>query len=157
MMTACDQGFEGEDALEEAAALEASDDEALLEEIAANEQQEDVDARDAWDGLTPEDILALELEFETGEDAEPEPFAGAPSDDFTAAPEAFDAPGCVGLSQWKSGIWSYARVRNNCSYPVRVRLIWQYAIDGTCKYLSPGYSFSEGRARQARVTEVRSC
>lgn len=101
MMAGCDQGFEGADGVEDASALEDSDDETSLEELAANEQQEDVDAPDAWDGLTPEDIAALELELETGEDAEP--WSDAATDAFTAAPDTFDAPGCVRLSTWDSG------------------------------------------------------
>jgi hypothetical protein len=74
---------------------------------------------------------------------------------------AATAPSCVGLSQWESTqfpVRSYASVQNFCSGGKRVRLIWAWAGDGECHYLSPGAYYKESRlGRAPYVSEVRAC
>lgn len=113
----------------------------------------------------PEDLVAdfedtSVVEPEDGTDLE-EPDDGG-LDDLAAAPDtAFaSAPSCMHLSQYTYKSRSSARVSNKCSYSVRARMIWTYALDGVCRTYLPG-----GQAYESRdvpiwtpyVTQLRRC
>jgi hypothetical protein len=75
----------------------------------------------------------------------------------TAEAASNPAPSCVNLDQWVSSGTRHASVFNNCSYTVRVRLIWRWAEDGRCKTLTRATGYNESRGDQAHITELRNC
>lgn len=65
-----------------------------------------------------------------------------------------NAPTCVWLSQWASGAWDYARATNHCSYTVRIKMNWAWAIDGSCTTLPSGWYYTEGRLRPGHYVQA---
>jgi len=72
------------------------------------------------------------------------------------------APSCIYLyqtdyirdDQWRS----LANAKNNCSYPVRIRMIWAHTTDGSCFSLNPGQDHGESKPGTAPyVSELRNC
>lgn len=150
-LAACD----AETTAAEAAEFEHYEEEELVENFDVETAEELPEDMGAWDGLTSEDIDALELE--NGVDLVQGDGAVETFDDLTAPPEAVGAPGCAHLTQWKSGAFTYAKVTNNCGYTIRVRPIWRFAHDGRCYSISPGWSRSWRDYRYAYVTHLQSC
>jgi hypothetical protein len=71
-------------------------------------------------------------------------------------------PNCVYLSQWRSGNRAYGRATNNCSYTVRLRMIWAWATDSACYSLASGWQLTGWRLHiwplpWPYVSELRSC
>ncbi len=79
--------------------------------------------------------------------------ASAPSPKVATSVSYSLAPSCVYVSQWDSGGYSYARATNYCSYTVRVRMIWRWALDGSCVSLYPSYRYTEWRYGYAPYVE----
>jgi hypothetical protein len=79
------------------------------------------------------------------------------------AESAASAPSCVHLRQWDEwrgwrGYRSWAQATNNCGYTVRLRMIWAWALDGSCTSLAPGWWRREWRTGGLPyVSELRSC
>jgi hypothetical protein len=66
-------------------------------------------------------------------------------------------PGCIYVSTWTSGAWTYARATNNCNSSYRFYFVWDRAVDGPCTTVSPGYWRQEGRLIQAAFRGFRDC
>jgi hypothetical protein len=67
------------------------------------------------------------------------------------------APECIILSSWTSWGMRYARATNTCRTTQHFRLIWAFAIDGSCTEVAPGNFHQEKRGVQAYVSEIRGC
>ncbi|MCZ4123649.1 hypothetical protein [Streptomyces sp. H39-S7] len=81
----------------------------------------------------------------------------------TASPASVSsAPTCVYLYQTdyiRDGKYrSLANAKNNCTYPIRTRMIWVGTTDGGCFSLNPGQDHGESKPGTAPyVSELRDC
>lgn len=135
-------------------------DDAGLQRLTAVEAEAE---RSEWEEL---DVQHLEdlvgVEREDGSDIE------AGFGDITAESDAHAAPpACVQLSTWsyRNGVtwYHHAKTTNKCGYPVRIRHVWAYAYDSSCKYIGSGGYYHSSRVRsivdwfQPYLSSVRSC
>ncbi len=82
--------------------------------------------------------------------------------------QAQAAPNCLSVSTWTSSVpagvlnWhrvrKHARIINNCRRTVRVKVIWAYASDSSCKSIPAGRTFeSRASINSARFDGLRAC
>lgn len=90
--------------------------------------------------------------------------AAASAAPMSAAPTTTisEIPTCVLLAQTdyiRDGqTRSLANAKNNCSYTVRLRMIWAHTTDGACFGLAPGQDHGESKPGYGPyVSELRSC
>jgi hypothetical protein len=59
-------------------------------------------------------------------------------------------PGCIYVSTWTSGAWTYARATNNCNNSYRFYFVWDRAVDGPCTTVSPALADQWPSGRKTR-------
>jgi hypothetical protein len=76
----------------------------------------------------------------------------------SAATTRAAAPTCVAGWVTQGTVTQTGHARNDCSYRVRVKIVWAYGADGTCTTLDPGWEATSKVAIQPRRFDgVKNC
>ncbi|MFH0521728.1 hypothetical protein ACHBTE_31680 [Streptomyces sp. M41] len=68
------------------------------------------------------------------------------------------APTCVAGWVDRGTITQTGHARNDCSYRVRVKIVWAYGADGSCHTLNPGgHATSKVAIQPRRFDGIKNC
>ncbi|MBG0816521.1 hypothetical protein [Planomonospora sp. ID82291] len=77
--------------------------------------------------------------------------AAAEASAVTVAKPAGNAPGCVHVWQKVGRITKTGYAKNNCTYTVRIKIVWARGGDGECRTVRPGGTITSKVPRGVRT------
>jgi hypothetical protein len=85
--------------------------------------------------------------------------AAAPSAQSVITPvKTAVSPSCVDVvKQGRSWGFPYVEVKNNCSTTQRVKIVWAYAPDSSCKIIKPGKTVRHSTGGLGKFDGLRKC